>query len=303
MVYDVLVVGAGPAGLAAGLAAGRRGLDVLLFEKESIGGELVNRHTIEDLPGEPEASGPDLRSRLVEQLEEHDVPAALTTVEAVRDEDPFEVVTVDGEFRGRTVVLAGGGRPTRLDVPGAEEYDGRGVFYCAMCDGPLYADETVAVSGSDDWALTDALFLAEHASEVLVLEAGARLSAGEALRQRVRAHPTIEIETRTELRAVEGDDVLRRLRLADTGDGTERTEPVGGLYVQHGLDLDAGYLPDGVSRTDRGAVAVGPGLETDAEGLFAAGDLRQSSPRSVAAALGDGLTACRSAERYLEPDE
>ena len=300
MIYDVLVVGSGPAGLVTGLAAGRRGLDVLLFEKESIGGELVNRHAIDDFPGDPGVSGPDLRSTLVEQAEELEVPVAGTTVEAIHDEDPFRVVTADGEFNGRTVVVASGGRPTRLDVPGADEYRGRGVFYCAMCDGPLYADETVAVAGSDDWALTDALFLAEHASTVVVLEAGDRLTAGETLRDRVRANPTIRVETGTEVRGVSGDDVLRELRLVDTRDGTERTETVDGLYDQRGLALEANYLPDGVARTDCGAVAVGPGLETAVDGLFAAGDLRQSSPRTVAAALGDGFTACRSATRYLE---
>jgi thioredoxin reductase (NADPH) len=300
MVYDVVVVGAGPAGLATGLAAGRRGLDVLLFERGSIGGELVNRHAIDDFPGDPGVSGPELRSRLVEQLETHEVPIAGTTVEAVHDEDPFRVVTADGEFHGRAVVAAGGGEPTPLDVPGAETYRGRGVFYCATCDGPLYADGTVAVAGSDDWALTDALFLADHASRVVVLAAGDRPSAVQSLRDRVAADPTIEVETRTEVRSVDGDDVLRTLDLVDTESGSERTRAVDGLYVQQGIDLEAGYLPDCVGRTDRDAVAVGPGLETDVDGLFAAGDLRQSSPRTVAAALGDGVTVCRSASRHIE---
>lgn len=299
MVYDLLVVGSGPAGLAAGLAAGRRGLDVLLFEKESIGGELVNRHTIENLPGAPETSGPELRATMVDQLEPYDVSITLATVEAIRDEDPFAVATTDGEYRGRTVVVAGGGRPTQLDVPGADAYRGRGVFYCAMCDGPLYADDVVAVSGSDDWALTDALFLADHAAEVVVVEGGDRLAAGDSLRERVASHPSIEVHTGTRIRAVDGDDVLRELALVDTADGTERTLSVDGLYVQHGIEPDSAYLTDVVATTDCGAVVVDQSLETDASGLFAAGDVRQSSPRTVAAAVGDGVTAGRAAARRL----
>jgi thioredoxin reductase (NADPH) len=302
MVYDILVVGSGPAGLATGIDAGRRGLEVMLFEKESIGGELVNRHTIE-IPGMPEASGSELRSTMVEQLRENDVSITLTAVEAIRDGDPFEVVTTDGEYRGHAVVIAGGGQPVRLDVPGAEEYSGRGVFYCAMCDGPLYADDVVAVSGSDDWALTDALFLTEHASKVVVIEEGKRLTASESLRERVASHPGIDIETRTGIRSLNGDDVLRQIELVDTEDGTERTESVGGLYVQHGIEPDSSYLTDVVSRTESGEIVVDSALETDTPGLFAAGDIRQSSPRTVSAAIGDGMTACQSATRYLDSSE
>lgn len=302
MVYDILVIGSGPTGLATGIDAGRRGLEVMLFEKESIGGELVNRPTIE-IPGMPEVSGSELRSAMVEQLRENDVSITLTAVEAIHNDDPFEVVTTDGTYRGRTVVVAGGGQPVQLDVPGAEEYRGRGVFYCAMCDGPLYADDVVAVSGSDDWALTEALFLTEYASKIIVIEEQSRLDAGESLRKQVAAHPAIDIETRTGIRALDGDDVLREIELVDTENGTERTESVGGLYVQHGIDPESSYLTDVVSRTESGEIVVDQALETDTPGLFAAGDIRQSSPQTVSAAIGDGMTACQSARRYLEPPE
>lgn len=311
--YDLVVVGSGPAGLATAIAAGRRGLAAVVFEAESVGGELVNRHTIENLPGRPETSGPELRSTLVDQLGDVGGEVRLAAVDDVRrgdngatsDDEPHEradliVDTTEGTCRARTVVVAGGGQSVRLDVPGAETYRGRGIFYCAMCDGPLYADEIVAVSGGDDWALTDALYLTEHADSVVVIEQEPQLSAGESLRERVVDHPDIEVRTDTEIRGVAGEDVLERLELFDRDKGVEYVEAVGGLYVQHGIEPETSFLPESVQRTDCGAVAVDQSLATVVPGLFAAGDIRQSSPRTVAAALGDGVTACHSAARYLD---
>lgn len=300
MPADVLIVGSGPAGLAAGVAAGREGLSVVLLEKESIGGELVNRHTIENLPGSPDVSGTDLRSRMVEQLDTYDVSITLGAVEQIRGSAPFEVVTTEGTYEARTVIVASGGRPTELDVPGAAEYSGRGVFSCATCDGPLYADDTVAVSGSSDWALTDALYLTEYASKVIVIEENDRLAAGETLRKRVTEHPATDVRTATRIRAVDGDDVLQDLTLVDTTDGSASTEPVGGLYVQQGIEPNTEFFAELVSTTECGTVIVDQGLETDTSGLFVAGDARQSSPRTVATAIGDGTTACHSAVTYLD---
>jgi len=321
--YDLVVVGSGPAGLAAGITAGRHDVTAVVLEAEAVGGELVNRHTIENLPGRPETTGPELRSTLVDQLGAVGGQVRLAAVDDIRREDDgapgdtdtdtnmdtdpdeqfeagFTVDTDERTYRTRAVVVAAGGRPVRLDVPGAESYRGRGIFYCAMCDGPLYADDRVAVSGGDSWALTDALYLADYADSVVVIEEGSQLSATGSLRERVADHPEVGVRTDTELLGVDGEDVLERLELFDHTEGTEYVEEVGGLYVQHGIEPEASFLPETAGRTDCGAVAVDQSLATTVPGLFAAGDVRQSSPQTVAAALGDGVTACRSAVRHIE---
>ncbi|MFC6719843.1 NAD(P)/FAD-dependent oxidoreductase [Natrialbaceae archaeon GCM10025810] len=300
MTVDVLVVGAGPAGLSTGLSANRTGLETTVLEAESVGGELVNRNTIENLPGHLPVSGTELRSTLVEQFRAAGGLITLGTVERIHDGDPFLVTTTGGEYRSRSVVLATGGRPSPLGIPGEETYTGRGVFHCATCDGPLYVGETVAVAGSSDWAATDALFLTNHVDHVVLIESGDRLDAGDALRDRLTDHSAVDVRTQTEITEIQGEEVLERLRLVDRDDGREYVESVGGLYVQQGIEPATDAFSDIVSLNDRGEVVVEAGLETDTSGIFAAGDVRQSSPRTVAAAIGDGVTAAHSAASHVE---
>ena len=303
MTADLLVVGAGPAGLSAGTFANRAGLETTVIESESIGGELVNRPSIEDLPGHRPIAGTELRSTLVERFEDAGGSITLGTVERIEtdgDDEPFRVTTSAGEGLVRAVVLATGGTPAPLGVPGEESFEGRGVLHCATCDGPLYAGETVAVAGSSDWAVADALSLAEHADRVVLFEPTDALEAREELRERLVEHPDVEVRTGTEIVDLDGDDVLERLTLLDRADGTESVESVGGLYVQQGVDPATDPFADVVSLTDDGEIVVDAGLATDTPGMFAAGDVRQSSSRTVAGAIGDGATAARSAAAYVE---
>ena len=301
MVYDVLIIGTGPAGMTAGQYAYRRGLDTLLLEKQGIGGELVNRHRLENYPGFPDGiSGTELRSKLVTELEKYDSEVKLATVEGIDPGQPHTVRTSEGEFRSETVILATGGEHSHLDVPGEDRYDGRGVFYCAQCDGPLYRDEEVAVVGGSDHALIDALFLTEFASAVTIVSRDDRLSAGEHLRARVESDPDVEVMLHTEVTAVDGaDQTVDALELADTESGDERTLSVGGLYVSVGIDPNTEFLDGAVPLTDEGTVAVDSDLTTAVDGIFAVGDVRQHSGREVAASVGDGVVAVKSAVRYL----
>ncbi|MFC6724425.1 NAD(P)/FAD-dependent oxidoreductase, partial [Halobium palmae] len=293
MAYDVTIIGTGPAGLTAGQYAYRRGLDTLILEKESVGGELVNRHHIETYPGFPDGiSGPDLRSKLVTELEKYDAEVRLTEVEGITPGDPHTVRT-DGEaYETETVIVATGGEHSDLDVEGEEEYDGHGVFYCAQCDGPLYRDEHIAVVGGSDHALGDALFLTEFASSVTIVSREEQLSAGEHLRERVESEPKIEVVLGTEVTGVRGESgLVDGLTLVDGETGEERLHEVGGLYVCVGLDPNTAFLEDVVPLTEEGSVVVGSDLMTGVDGIYAVGDVRQHSGREVAASVGDGAVA------------
>lgn len=301
MVYDIAIIGTGPAGLSAGAYAGRRGYDTVFFEDESIGGELVNRHEIQSYPGFPDGiAGTELRSRLVNTVEAYDPDVEMVAVEDVDPGAPHELHTQNGTFRASAVVVATGSSPKRLGVPGESDYWGRGVFDCATCDGPLYAGERIAVIGGRNHAVIDALFLTNHASEVLLVERAEELTADESLAADARADQQIEVLTGTSVTEIRGDDgVVTSIQLRDRESDETRIESVGGLNVNVGAVPNVSFLEDTVELDD-GGVIVGPDMETSVEGIYAAGDVRTDSPLEVAAAVGDGVTAVRSARTYLE---
>lgn len=301
MVYDIAIIGTGPAGLSAGAYAGRRGYDTVFFEDESIGGELVNRHEIQSYPGFPDGiAGTELRSRLVNTVEAYDPDVEMVAVEDVDPGAPHELHTQNGTFRASAVVVATGSSPKRLGVPGESDYWGRGVFDCATCDGPLYAGERIAVIGGRNHAVIDALFLTNHASEVLLVERAEELTADESLAADARADQQIEVLTETSVTEIRGDDgVVTSIQLRDRESDETRIESVGGLNVNVGAVPNVSFLEDTVELDD-GGVIVGPDMETSVEGIYAAGDVRTDSPLEVAAAVGDGVTAVRSARTYLE---
>ncbi|MBP2249989.1 thioredoxin reductase (NADPH) [Halarchaeum solikamskense] len=303
MVHDVLIIGTGPAGLAAGTYAGRAALDTLFFEAESIGGELVNRHEVESFPGFPGGvAGTDLRARLVEQVEQYEVDVELEAVEAVEpgDGDDPHVVRAGGEaHEAETVIVATGSHSERLGVDGEEEYEGRGIFHCATCDGPLYRGERIAVVGGGNHAAIDAVFLTDYASEVLLLTPDAELSADAAFRDRVAEADGLTVRTDVAVTEVLGSDgVVDGLAVVDA-EGEPETIEIGGLNVNVGSVPNTEFLDGAVALDDEGAVVVGPDMESSVEGIFAAGDVRQDSVFEIGAGVGDGITAVESAKEYL----
>lgn len=301
MTYDVTIIGTGPAGMTAGLIAGRYGLETMLFERSELGGELVDMHTIEAYPGFPEnISGPDLRSRMVEQLRQYDLTLRLSAVTSIEPGHPITVTTEDGNYESRSVIIAGGGSPKHASNQELEEYSGRGVFYCAQCDGPLYEDERVVILGGGERALMDAIYLSEFAAAVTVVEESSQLSAPETLRERVGTCSSIEVKYETEIVGVTGDGIVESATFLDKRSDTTYTEAADGVLVQLGMEPDTAYLGDAIELAESGHIRVDEHLETNISGVFAAGSIREGSICQVAAAVGDGVQALHSVLASLE---
>lgn len=297
MAVDIVIIGTGPAGLSAGLLAGRYGHDTVLLERTDLGGELVNQHHLE-YPGFPGITGPELREQLVEHLREYDVTAHAGEAHALHPGDPHRVRTTTGDYEAATVIIAGGARSRELECPGADTYRGHGVFDCAVCDGPLYAGEPVAVYGAGERAIGDSLYLADIATDVTVLVPD-ELSAPPSLVQQARDTPNITIRPQTRIIEVTGDDVLRIIRTEHTRTNARDDLAATGLLVRTGLVPNTDYLAGTLGLTPEGWIQVDQSLETSAPGVFAAGAIRADGSPRVAAAVGDGVTAFESAHRFL----
>ena len=299
--YEVIIVGAGPAGLAAGLYTGRAKLRTLIIERESLGGELMNRDLIENYPGYPDGIlGPELGSNMVRQVMNYGAEIQLDEVERIEIEEDYTVVKASqGNYLGKTIIIAGGAHPKKLGIPGEQEFIDRGVFYCATCDGPRFTDKVVAVAGGGDSGVTEALFLTRLVSKVIVIELLPHLTAAKTLQERASSNPKIETKCVSRIETIRGDEQVRALDLLDVQTGQRSILEVDGILVHVGIEASTDYLRGRLPLNERGQVLVNDNLETEIAGIFAAGDIRHNSAWQIATAVGDGATAALSVGRYL----
>jgi thioredoxin reductase (NADPH) len=297
----IAVIGAGAAGMSAALHAARRGHDLVVLDPLGPGGQLVNAGVIDTLPGlSADATGPDLVARLVEQLAAYDVTWIPERAVQVRGRaDRFLVVTDAGtEAVADAVVVASGSSLRTLDVPGARELVHRGVSDCAVCDGPLFRDRPVAVVGGGDAAAEAAAHLSTLCSRVHLVHRGEELAAIAELRRRVDGLPNIERRPNTELRSVVGRDAVEAVEI-EPATGPTTSIPVAALFVAVGVDPDTSPVSGLVELDPSGHVVVDASLATSIPGVFAAGAVRGGSSGQLAGAIGDGVTAAVSADRWL----
>jgi thioredoxin reductase (NADPH) len=299
--FDVIIIGAGAAGLSAALFTTREKLKTLLIERSTFGGQIANAETIENYPGLPERiRGIDLAVNMLDQTKPYGLQMAFTEVEALHvDQRPFTVATGMGTYTGRVVILACGSSLKRLGAAGEVDFEGRGVSYCATCDGAMFHEQPVAVVGGGDSAIDEALYLTELVSKVTVIHRGDHLRATRVLQDRAMAHPKIEWRWYTTVEGVEGGEQVERLRLKDVRNGAASALSVAGVFIYVGLRPNTDFLQGVVPLDGGGHVPVNHRLETEIPGLFAAGDLRQYSARQVISSAGDGATAAVFAVQYL----
>ena len=300
--YEAIVVGAGPAGLAAATKSAEAKLGVLLLDAESFGGPILNIEWIHGYPGPGEKlAGAMLASELVNRAERAGVEMTLgRVVEIEAYSGCIAVACADGSAHtSSAVVLAGGLRSKKLCVPGEERYQGRGMIHCALCDAGLYRDRVVAVCGGGDAGLIEAMYLARFASKVIVLEAQPQLSARPALRQSALADAKLEIRCGEKPVEVLGNGGVTGLVIEQAATGRRETLDVYGVLVHVGYEPATDYLQGVVALDDSGRVAVSERLEAQVPGILAAGDLRSGSPRTVAAAIADGKAAAGRVRQLL----
>lgn len=299
--YDLVIVGAGLAGLTAALFAGRYGLRVVVVDEMGAGGQIVNAERIENFPGFPEGiAGYDLGPLVQEQAENAGAEFILDTVRALEVGESGRIVRcAENDLYAGAVIIAAGSRLRSLGVPGEERLLGKGVSHCASCDGPFFAGGDVCVVGGGDSALDEAAVLSGYAARVTVFHRGADLDCQQAVQTSAQNRPNVTIVLNTEVEEIIGDDAVTAVRLRDLISGEARVQEVAGVFVYVGLEPNSSFLTGVVETDAAGHIITDRLMQTSVEGIFAAGDIRQQSVAQLVASAGDGATAAIAAYRYL----
>ncbi len=301
MVYDLMIIGGGPAGLTAALYGARGGLNTIVLEAGVPGGQAGQTDIIENYPGFPEGiNGFELADRFLQQAQRFGVKLEMAAVTGVElGSELKKAVTENGEYSARAVIIATGARPRPLDVPGEKEFQGRGVSYCATCDGAFFRDKKVAVVGGGDSAVEEALFLTRFAREVTIIHRRDTLRAARVLQERARDNAKISFHWQTVVEAIKGTDRVQKLQLRDVKTNAIREEDFDGVFIFIGLEPNSSFLGQALATDPGGYIITEENLETSVKGVFAAGDVRAKEFRQVSTAVGDGTVAAMAAERYL----
>jgi thioredoxin reductase (NADPH) len=302
--YDVVVIGAGPAGMTAGLYAGRSMLRTIVLERGAPGGELLNTEMIEDYPGFEHVEGWDLARKFAEHANKFGANIQTANVERVRrvDDGTFETISDTGEvYRSPAVIVTAGGTPIKLGIPGEAEYAGKGVSYCAVCDGAFFRDQVIAVVGGGDAACEEADFLTRYASKVYLIHRRDEFRASKIIQKRVFENHKIEVIWDTMVEEIHADAVglVARLSLRNTRTGEQSELAASGIFVFIGFRPNTGIIADHVDHDASGYLITDWNMQTSIPGLFAAGDVRVQLTRQVTTAVGDATTAAIAAEKYL----
>ena len=300
-IYEVIIVGGGPAGLTAGLYSSRAGLTSILIEKGIFGGQITYAEHVENFTGFPQGiSGQELGEKMHEQARKHGLKILTAEVTGLEMQGEMKLVkTTEGDYTGRTVIMAGGAVRRKLGVEGETRLTGRGVSYCAVCDSAFFRDQRVVVVGGGDTAITEALHLAKFAANITIIHRRDQLRAGHVLKEKLRSEPKIDFLWDTTITAIEGADMVERIKLLNvkTGQGSEME--VSGVFVSVGTNPDTEYVKTLLPLDESGYIITNEKMETPVPGIFAAGDIRHNSARQAITAAGDGATAAIYAQKYL----
>lgn len=301
---EVIIIGAGPAGMCAGMYAGRSMLRNVVLERGFPGGELLNTEVIEDYIGFEHVLGHELATKFQAHAEKFGADIRTSTpVESIRKaaDGQFDVTVENGDvFRAPAVIVTAGGTPVKLNVPGELEYAGKGVSYCAICDGAFYKGHTIVVVGGGDAACEEADFLTRYAEKVYLVHRRDEFRASKIVQQRVFENPKIEIVWDTVVEEVLGKDgLMTHARLKHVHTGEARELPATGIFIFIGFTPNTGIIKEHVEHDASGYLITDANMQTSVPGLYAAGDVRAQLTRQVTTAVGDATTAAIAVEKFL----
>lgn len=300
-IYDLIIVGSGPAGLSAAVYGKRAGLDLLVIEKQPMsGGQVLNTYEVDNYLGLPGINGFDMGMQFREHVDKMGVEFAEAEVTVVNDKgDIKEVVTDAGIFKARTLILASGAQHAKLGVPGEEELSGMGVSYCATCDGAFFKNRTVAVVGGGDVAVEDAIFLARNCEKVYLIHRRDELRAADVLQKALLSLPNVEVLWSHVVEEICGEDMTESLQIKDVKTGEVKNLLVAGVFIAVGIVPQTEIYEGLVEMNQGGYIIAGEDCATSAAGIYAAGDCRAKNLRQIITAVADGANAATSAWSYL----
>lgn len=299
--YDTIIIGAGPAGMTAALYAARSNLKVALLERGIYGGQMNNTAEIENYPGYAHISGPELAEKMFEPLENLGVEHLFGQVEKIEDHGDYKKIIIEDEvFETKTVILASGANHRHLGVPGEEEYNSRGVSYCAVCDGAFFRDEDLLVVGGGDSAVEEAIFLTRFAKSVTIVHRRDQLRAQKLLQERAFANEKISFIWDSVVKEIKGDDrKVTSVVFENVKTGQSSEADFGGVFVYVGLDPVSDFIKVLGICDEAGWIVTDQHMKTALDGIYAIGDVRQKDLRQITTAVGDGAVAGQEVYKYI----
>ncbi len=301
--YAIAILGAGPAGLTAGLYAGRGGLKAAIIEKMMPGGLVANTERIDNYPGFPESiSGFELAQRMEQQAKKFGAEIISAQADSVSAQDKYQLIKLsDGStIRSRALIIATGAFPKTLGVPGEKELLGKGVSYCAVCDGAFFKNQPVAVLGGGDSAVQEAIYLAGLASKVTVIHRRDALRAADSIQKIAFANKKIDFAWSKDILAIEGSGQVSGVRIKDKQTLKEEVIPASGVFIYVGYKPNSDLVKGLVKTNEQGYIITDENMATSVPGIYACGDVRQKLVRQISGAVGDAATAAIAAQQYLE---
>ena len=303
--WDIIILGGGPAGLTAGLYAARGAMDTLLIEKFVAGGQAAVTETIDNYPGFPEGVlGPELSGKMEEQAVRFGLKIKSENVQSLEivegSQRTFVVTTDRGAYKALSVVVATGADWRKLGAPGEEQFRGRGVSYCATCDGPFFRNQEVFVVGGGDTAVEEGEYLTKHADKVTIVHRRDRLRASPIIQKKAKSNPKIRFLMNTVVDAIEGENGVEKLKLRDVTDDRVWEEPCAGIFVFVGTIPNTQFLQGVVDMDKTGYILSDENMKTSQDGIYVCGDARKKLLRQVITACGEGATAAYAAQHYVE---